>query len=111
MGATSSTQSHGGHTDRTDAEACYFCQGGRFSERPVTEGHVGVNFTDDREANRFGTILDVSVDGRDVTNECAEAMAGDPGWVILYEGMRRCERGWDHAFAVRRAGHVAVVTR
>jgi hypothetical protein len=62
------------------------------------EQHVGVRFGD---AGRGWSVL---LDGEDVTDRCTEAMGGDPGWCLLWAGVRCC-------FARPTGGHVRTELR
>lgn len=65
-----------------DPEGCVGCNpalhpAGQRQGR-LSEAHVGVHLGD------RGPEWLVSHDGHDVTDLCVEAMAGDPGWVLLH---------------------------
>jgi len=84
---------------------------GAFSKERLSEGHLSVRFGD--VAPDAITVL---LDGRDVTVNCFEAMAGPDGWVYLYSpdgGLAKgvCPFAPDHGYLVRRSGRVEVTVR
>lgn len=97
---------------------CAYCRTDEFGlpEGPdrLDENHVGIRFGDRSGRKGVWTIL---LDGEDVTSDCAEAYAGEEGWVGVYDKNGLGNRylcptsNREHALLIKRWGQVRVICR
>jgi hypothetical protein len=80
--------------------ACATCNPPVLGSDRSSEVHIGIRFKDHTRGK--WTVL---LDGEDVTNRCTEALAGEPGWVVLYVDE---DCNGTHQRTVLQVGHVHV---
>lgn len=80
--------------------ACATCNPPAPGAQRLSEAHVGVRFRDNRRGK-----WTVRLDGEDVTKRCTEALAGEPGWALLFVRDVWCS---SHRRTKLHVGHVHV---